>query len=99
MTVHDEPKEKPSLGRAHPTAARHAWSVEVFERFWGNPDPALVPAALTRWCGRVLGWPRRARPRQAASTACIAALVAAVPDLYITVGEHASSGEFTFIRW
>lgn len=82
-----------------PSATHPAWSVDLFERFWANPDPALVPRVLS---DDVVGyWAGRNEPVQGkdAYTACIAALVAALPDLYITVAEHASSGEFTFIRW
>ena len=82
-----------------PTAGRRGWSVETFERFWSEPDPALVPRALTddvvgHWAGR--DEPVRGKE---AYTACIAALVEALPGMYITVAEHASNGEFTFIRW
>ena len=82
-----------------PTAKRPAWSVAAFERFWANPDPELVPAALT---DEVIGdWAGRDEPVRGkdAYTACIAALVKALPDVHLTVAEHASSGEFTFIRW
>jgi hypothetical protein len=30
-----------------PTVDQPEWSVEMFAQFWSNPDPALVPAALT----------------------------------------------------
>jgi SnoaL-like polyketide cyclase len=87
------------LDQSTPTAERPGWSVKMFERFWANPDPKLVPAALT---DDIVGyWAGRDEPvrGKAAYTACIAALVDALPGLYITVAEHASSGEFTFIRW
>ena len=29
------------------TAERPGWTVEAFEGFWSNPDPALVPGVLT----------------------------------------------------
>jgi hypothetical protein len=81
-----------------PTRSR-AWSVEAFERFWANPDPARAKVALT---DDVVGyWAGRPEPvhGKEAYTSCIAALVEALPGLYVTVAEHASSGEFTFIRW
>lgn len=82
-----------------PAAGRRTWSVEAFERFWSNPDPALVPRVLTDdvvgyWAGRDA--PVRGKK---AYTACIAALVEGLPGMYVTVAEHASNGEFTFIRW
>jgi hypothetical protein len=85
--------------RSTPTAERRAWSVERFERFWSNPDPALVPRALT---DDVVGyWAGRDEPVRGkeAYTACIAALVDGLPGMYVTAAEHASNGEFTFIRW
>lgn len=30
---------------------------------------------------------------------CIAAIVAALPGMRLSVEEHAQSGEFTFVRW
>ena len=42
------------------TAERPGWTVEAFEGFWSNPDPALVPAVLTE---DVVGhWPGRDEP-------------------------------------
>ena len=76
-----------------------AWSVQTFQRFWSNPDPALVPRALA---DDVVGyWSGRDEPVRGknAYTACIAALVQGLPGVHITVAEHASNGEFTFIRW
>lgn len=75
------------------------WTPQLFEQFWTNPDPALVPAMLTddivgHWTG--VDEPVRGKD---AYTACIAALVAALPGLYLTVAEHAGDGEFTFVRW
>ena len=87
------------IEQSTPTSVRPAWSVEMFERFWAHPDPKLVPAALT---DDIVGyWAGRDQPvhGKEAYTRCIAALVEALPGLYITVAEHASSGDFTFIRW
>jgi hypothetical protein len=35
------------INQRTPAAERVAWSVDMFERFWADPDPRLVPAALT----------------------------------------------------
>jgi hypothetical protein len=75
------------------------WSVESFQAFWSNPNPELVPGVLTDdvvgyWAGR--DEPVRGRDDY---TACIAALIAAVPDVRLDVAEHAQDGEFTFVRW
>jgi SnoaL-like domain len=81
------------------TVPRSGWSVKGFEAFWSHPDPALVPGALTEdvvghWSG--LEEPVRGREDY---TRCIAAIVQALPDMYLTVAEHASAGEFHFVRW
>lgn len=84
-----------------PSAGRAVWSVERFERFWSDPRPllALVPAGLTD--DIVAYFAGREEPVRGKQpyTDCIVALVEALPGIYITVGEHASSGEFTFVRW
>ena len=82
-----------------PSAAQPAWSVETFAAFWSNPDPRLVPAVLTE--DVVCHWPGRDEPVRGRDdyTACIAAVVEALPDMSMEVLEHASSGEFTFVRW
>jgi hypothetical protein len=82
-----------------PTTDRGDWSVERFERFWSDPDFALVPAGLT---DDVVGyWAGRDEPARGkeAYTDCMAALVEKLPGIRFTVAEHAASGEFTFIRW
>jgi hypothetical protein len=73
--------------------------VKGFEAFWSNPVPALVPAVLTE---DVVGhWPGRDEPVRGPEdyTSCIAAILAALPDLRLDVAEHAEAGEFAFIRW
>lgn len=86
-------------GTAKTTEPRRQWSVRSFEAFWSSPEPSRVPASLTEdivghWAGREE--PARGR---AEYTGCIAALVDALPDVRLSVAEHAQSGEFTFIRW
>lgn len=86
-------------GTAKTTEPRRQWSVRSFEAFWSSPEPSRVPASLTEdivghWAGREE--PARGR---AEYTGCIAALVDALPDVRVSVAEHAQSGEFTFIRW
>lgn len=82
-----------------PTAEQPGWSVEMFEGFWANPDPALVPAVLTE---DVVGhWPGREEPARGRDeyAACIAAIVEALPGMRLEVAEHAHKGDFHFIRW
>jgi hypothetical protein len=84
---------------ASATVEQPAWSVDAFAGFWSNPDPALVPAALTE---DVVGhWPGRDEPVRGRDeyARCIAAIVEALPDMRLEVAEHAQSGEFFFIRW
>jgi SnoaL-like protein len=81
------------------TVRQPGWSVETFEAFWSNPDPSLVPGALTE---EVVGyWAGRAEPVRGrdAYTRCIARIVEALPDMRLEVAEQAQNGEFTFIRW
>src|SRR5580704_308763 len=81
------------------TVETQGWSVEAFEAFWSDPDPRLVPRALSEdvvgyWSG--LEEPVRGRVDY---TRCIAQLVQALPDVRVEVAECAREGEFTFIRW
>jgi SnoaL-like polyketide cyclase len=81
------------------TAERPGWSVEGFEAFWSDPNPALVPAALAE---DVIGhWAGRDEPVRGKDdyTSCIVALMEALPDLGLEVGEHARTEEFFFVRW
>ena len=81
------------------TLDQPAWTVENFAGFWANPDPALAPPILTE---DVVGhWPGRDEPVRGRDdyTRCIAAIVQALPDMYMDVAEHAQSGEFVFVRW
>jgi hypothetical protein len=82
-----------------PHGHKLAWSVESFQAFWSNPKPELVPPVLTdnvvgHWAGR--DEPVRGREDY---TACIAALLTALPDVRLDVAEHARDGDYTFVRW
>jgi SnoaL-like domain len=80
-------------------ADRPAWSVEMFAQFWANPDPALVRGVLTE---DVVGhWPGRDEPVRGreAYTACIAAIVEALPGMHMEVAEHARNRDYVFVRW
>jgi SnoaL-like polyketide cyclase len=81
------------------TAPPPAWSVDMFAAFWSNPDASLVGPVLTE---DVVGhWPGREEPARGREeyTACIAAIVEALPGMRLEVAEHARSGDFVFIRW
>jgi SnoaL-like domain len=78
---------------------RAGFTPEVFARFWADPDPELVPAALTE---DVVGyWPGRQEPvrGRADYSKCIADLLVLVPDFRAEVLEHARTGDLVFIRW
>lgn len=80
-------------------SSRTGWSVEQFEAFWSNPDPALVELAVTK---DVVGdWAGDAEPVRGVEDykARIAQVLQRAPDLKLEVAEHAQNGEFVFIRW
>ena len=75
------------------------WSVEGFAKFWANPDPDLVAPLVT---DDVVGyWPGEDEPVRgvAAYTQAIAEILELLPDMRLEVAEHATNGEFTFVRW
>jgi len=78
------------------------WSVDAFKAFWAKPDPAAltrVPKVLTE---DIVGyWPRPIGTVRGAAAyyKTIESVVTAVPDFSLEVGEHASTGDCTFIRW
>ena len=75
------------------------WSVAAFAAFWARPNPERVAPVLTP---DVLGhWPWSSTPVRGVAEYVnrIAGVIALVPDLRLTVAEHASNGEFTFVRW
>jgi hypothetical protein len=81
------------------TTNRPGWSVDMFEAFWANPDPALVPPVLTE---DVVGhWPGRAEPvhGREAYAGCIAALVETLPGMRLEVADSAENGDLVFVRW
>lgn len=86
-------------GIAEAATPRRQWSVKSFEAFWDSPEPSRAAAALTE---DIVGhWAGRQEPvhGRADYTDCITALVNALPDVRVSVAEHAQAGEFTFIRW
>ena len=75
------------------------WSVEQFAQFWTAPDPDLVKYAVT---DDVVGdWPGDPAPVRGveAYTDRIRQVLHRVPDIRLEVAEHATNGEFVFIRW
>ena len=73
--------------------------VEGFAHFWANPNPGVLPPLLAE---DVVGhFPGEAEPIRGrdAYVAKIAQFLALLPDLRLEVAEHATNGEFHFIRW
>jgi hypothetical protein len=84
------------------TPSVRGWTPEGFKAFWNRVDPkalAALPAMLTddivgHW-PRPLGTVRGVAPY----VRIIEAIFAICPDFSLAVPEHASSGEFHFVRW
>jgi hypothetical protein len=73
--------------------------VEGFARFWANPDPTVLPPLLAEdVVGHFPGDAEPVRGREA-YVAKIAHFLQLLPDLRLEVAEHATNGEYHFIRW
>jgi hypothetical protein len=79
--------------------ANPGWNVEQFARFWANPDPELVRHGVAP--DVVADWPGDPQPVRGAAAYAdrIAQVLERVPDIRLDVAEHATNGEFIFIRW
>ena len=91
-----------ATGRAseHVSSGQGArWSVEQFARFWAAPDLSRPSKELAPdiegW------WPGRTQPLRGVAeyTRPLRKLLERVPDFRLEVAEHASNGDFIFIRW
>ncbi len=75
------------------------WSVERFAQFWADPSADDVPDLVT---DDVVGWwPGADQPVRGveAYSQALADMLALLPDMRLTVAEHASSGSHVFVRW
>lgn len=83
-------------------APARGWTVETFKRFWARPslehirgiDAIIAPDIVGYW-PRPIGKVEGARPY----AEVIEDLLLAVPDLSLSVPDHAVSGNLTFVRW
>lgn len=80
-----------------------SWSVQGWRNFWASPSPAVaavrVPTVVTE---DIVGrWPRASRPVAGWEdyTQRIVDLLTFIPDFRAELAEHASNGEFVFLRW
>lgn len=86
-----------------PDAAKPAWSAASWAAFWANPDPEVarrrVPTVVRP--DVTAHWPHRSAPVRGVNDYrdYILHLLALVPDLRLTMEEHATAGDSTFIRW
>lgn len=79
--------------------AQLRFSIEHWAAFWANPHPELAGRVVTP---DVEGYcPGDAEPVRGVTQykRRIARLLERVPDLRLEVAEHASNGEFLFVRW
>jgi len=78
---------------------RRSPTVEGFARFWASPNLTMLrPALAEDVVGRFPGESAPIRGRDA-YIAKIGQFLERLPDLRLEVAEHATNGEFHFIRW
>jgi hypothetical protein len=79
-----------------------SWSVEGWAAFWSAPSLEVAKARVPTVCApNITGyWPRQ-KPLHGLTDYCqrIFDLIEFVPDLRLKLEEHATNGEFTFLRW
>ena len=75
------------------------WSVERFAEFWSDPRAEDVPRLVT---DDVVGrWPGSDEPVRGVIpyTQGLAELIELLPDMRLSVAEHATNGDTVFVRW
>jgi SnoaL-like domain len=88
---------------SNPAKSARGWSVEGWRAFWSAPSAEValerVPTVVTP--DVVAVWPRIPEPVRGSDEYArrIVDLLALVPDLRLELGEHATDGEFAFLRW
>lgn len=92
------------MNAANPTATIRrfdppGWSVERFAEFWSDPRAEDVPPLVA---DDVIGWwPGADEPVRGVGpyTQALAELLKILPDIRLTVAEHATHGDSVFVRW
>ncbi|MGH8517102.1 MAG: nuclear transport factor 2 family protein [Panacagrimonas sp.] len=75
------------------------WTVERFAEFWSDPRAEDVPPLVT---DDVIGWwPGADEPVRGVGpyAQALADLLKVLPDMRLTVAEHAQNGDTVFVRW
>jgi hypothetical protein len=79
------------------------WTVQGWSHFWKAPSIEVARKRVPLVCAPdIVGyWPRQPVPVHGRDDYCqyILDLLTMVPDLRLKLEEHATSGEFTFVRW
>jgi len=85
---------------AHPTAS---WTIDGWAQFWAAPTVEIASKRVPFVCSpTVLGyWPRQPEPVRGVAHYCqhIVDLLTMIPDAHLKLEEHATNGEFVFVRW
>ena len=79
-----------------------SWSVATFGSSWADPDLARAPGVRAVITDDIVGyWPRPIGVVRGAAAyyKVIESVLTAGPRFSLAIGEHAWTGEFTFIRW
>jgi hypothetical protein len=81
------------------STARFRFTVEHWAALWANPHPQLAARIVTP--DVVVHWPGDAEPVRGVTAyrQRIAEILERIPGLRLTVTEHASNGDFLFVRW
>ncbi|WP_170182153.1 nuclear transport factor 2 family protein [Phreatobacter stygius] len=84
-------------------AGKPAWSAASWAAFWANPDPEVARRRVPNVVRPdvTAHWPHRSAPVRGVDDYrdYILQLLALVPDLRLTMEEHVTEGDSTFIRW
>jgi SnoaL-like polyketide cyclase len=80
-------------------AAPFRFTVDHWAALWANPHPQLAGRVVTP--DVVVHWPGAAEPVRGVTAykQRIAEMLDRIPDLRLTVTEHAGNGDFLFVRW
>jgi hypothetical protein len=87
---------------ASPAQPGQQWTIDAFKAFWAKPNLSRVPAVLSVLTDDVVGyWPRPIGTVQGARpyVTVIADILTVFPDFSLVAAEHATTGDFTFVRW